>query len=113
MGKIFKAYLSGTRIYSCAACGAHLARSEDIISKLFQGRHGQAYLFDTVVNVSLGQKEDRVLYTGLHRVADISCNVCQNVLGWKYIEAMEPREKYKENKFIVERPKMAKEKGWQ
>ena len=30
----------------------------------FQGRHGRAYLFNTVSNITLGNPEDRVLLTG-------------------------------------------------
>ena len=37
------------------------------------------------VNITLGPKEDRVLITGLHTVADVYCNSCQTVLGWKYV----------------------------
>mmetsp|Transcript_5509 Transcript_5509/g.9707 ORF Transcript_5509/g.9707 Transcript_5509/m.9707 type:complete len:107 (-) Transcript_5509:83-403(-) len=85
MGKLFKAYLSGSKIYTCSTCRCHLASHDDIISKSFQGRHGTAYLFSDVVNVSLGPKEDRTLITGLHTVADIYCNVCEAVLGWKYV----------------------------
>lgn len=35
----------------------------------------------------LGPKEDRLLITGLHTVADISCSTCGNVIGWKYVSA--------------------------
>ncbi|KAI9003897.1 yippee zinc-binding/DNA-binding /Mis18, centromere assembly-domain-containing protein [Hyaloraphidium curvatum] len=101
-----------TRIYTCTACHAHLAKHEDIISKAgsappepacaFQGRHGRAYLFRNVENVSLGTKEERQLITGLHTVADIFCNVCQTTVGWKYLHAYEQSQKYKEGTFIVE-----------
>lgn len=37
MGKLFKVDLSGPRIYSCAKCRCHLAKSEDIISKVREG----------------------------------------------------------------------------
>lgn len=37
------------------------------------------------VNVTLGPKEDRLLMTGLHTVADIFCSNCGTVLGWKYV----------------------------
>jgi hypothetical protein len=37
------------------------------------------------VNVRLGPKEERVLITGLHTVADIHCTCCATVLGWKYV----------------------------
>lgn len=36
-------------------------------------------------NVALGEKEERRLMTGAHVVADIHCNVCDSVLGWKYV----------------------------
>mmetsp|Transcript_10105 Transcript_10105/g.30877 ORF Transcript_10105/g.30877 Transcript_10105/m.30877 type:complete len:93 (+) Transcript_10105:195-473(+) len=41
------------------------------------------------VNVGVGDKEERMLITGLHTVADIFCNVCLSVLGWKYV-SVEP-----------------------
>eukprot|EP00741_Cyanophora_paradoxa_P011144 tig00020553_g10765.t1 len=113
MGRLFKAYISGPRVYSCSNCHAHLANHDEIISKSFQGRHGRAYLFNDVVNVCLGPKEDRILITGLHTVADIYCNCCQTILGWKYEEAFEESQKYKEGKFIIEKAKMQKEPGWQ
>lgn len=37
------------------------------------------------INVALGDTEDRSLLTGIHTVADIHCNVCDCVLGWKYV----------------------------
>lgn len=37
------------------------------------------------INVGVGQLEERRLLTGVHTVADIYCNVCNNVLGWKYV----------------------------
>jgi hypothetical protein len=61
------------------------------------------------VNVCLRPKENRMLITGLHVVADIYCNCCQQILGWKYEEAFEEKEKYKEGKYIIEKAKMTKE----
>mmetsp|Transcript_12678 Transcript_12678/g.17326 ORF Transcript_12678/g.17326 Transcript_12678/m.17326 type:complete len:113 (+) Transcript_12678:160-498(+) len=112
MGRLFKQYLSGPRIYSCSNCRTHCADHDEIISKSFQGRHGRAYLFSNVVNITLGTKEDRLLITGLHTVADVFCNCCQAVLGWKYEHAFEESQKYKEGKFIVEKAKMMKEGSW-
>jgi len=37
------------------------------------------------VNVTLGPKEERLLITGLHSVADIHCTSCNTVIGWKYV----------------------------
>ena len=48
MGRPFKEYLAGTRVYSCANCRAHSCDHDDIVSKAFQGRHGRAYLFNNV-----------------------------------------------------------------
>jgi hypothetical protein len=50
-----------------------------------------------------------MLITGLHVVADIYCNCCLQILGWKYEEAFEEKEKYKEGKYIIEKAKMTKE----
>uniref|UniRef100_A0A7I4AER1 Protein yippee-like n=1 Tax=Physcomitrium patens TaxID=3218 RepID=A0A7I4AER1_PHYPA len=55
------------------------------------------------VNVSVGPLEDRMMTTGKHAVADIFCNSCQQVVGWKYEVAYEKSQKYKEGKFILER----------
>lgn len=40
--------------------------------------------------------------TGRHVVRDISCQGCNEVVGWKYDKAYEASEKYKEGKFILE-----------
>ncbi|EFJ15411.1 hypothetical protein SELMODRAFT_100523 [Selaginella moellendorffii] len=105
----FSVELTGPRIYSCSNCRSHIADHDDIISKAFQGRNGRAYLFSHVVNTSVGQKEDRHLMTGLHTVADIFCQQCQEILGWKYERAYEESQKYKEGKFILEKAKVMKE----
>jgi len=111
MGRIYRTYLSGTRIWTCSHCKAHLAYHEDIISKAFQGRHGKAYLFSNVVNIGVGKPEERQLITGLHVVADIHCNCCSAIIGWKYEEAFEETQKYKVGKFIVEKAMMTRDDG--
>lgn len=37
------------------------------------------------VNVSVGVKEDRLMMTGMHTVADIFCVGCGSIVGWKYV----------------------------
>lgn len=44
-----------------------------------------AWLPEHRVNVTLGPREERILITGLHTVADIYCSCCGSVLGWKYV----------------------------
>ncbi|XP_052107263.1 protein yippee-like [Arachis duranensis] len=92
--------------YSCKHCQTHFALADDIISKSFQCRHGKAYLFDKVVNVTLGEKEERNLITGVHTVVDIFCVACGSIVGWKYESACEKAQQYKEGKFILERFKV-------
>ena len=74
---------------------------------------GRAYLFNSVVNIGCGPAEERVLLTGLHAVADIYCDCCKTTLGWKYEQAYESSQKYKEGKFIIELAHMIKENGWE
>ncbi|KAK4582469.1 hypothetical protein RGQ29_025597 [Quercus rubra] len=105
MGRLFVITLEGN-IYSCKHCRTHLALSDDIVSKSFHCRHGKAYLFDKVVNVTLGEKEERMMITGLHTVVDIFCVGCCSIVGWKYEAAHEKTQKYKEGKFILERFKV-------
>lgn len=59
-------------------------------------------LFGTVVNITKGPKQERILTTGLHTVCDIYCIECQDNVGWYYEEAYEEAQKYKEGKCILE-----------
>ncbi|PNY14702.1 yippee-like protein [Trifolium pratense] len=68
--------------------------------------YGKAYLFDNVVNVTVGEKENRMMITGLHTVVDIFCVTCGSIVGWKYETAYDKSQKYKEGKFILERYKV-------
>ena len=68
-----------------------VATHEQLVSKAFHGRHGRAFLFAAAANVQLGPKEERILMTGLHTVADVYCSECTSRLGWKYLEAFETR----------------------
>ncbi|KAK6935732.1 Yippee/Mis18/Cereblon [Dillenia turbinata] len=110
MGRLFVISLEG-KIYSCKYCQTHLGLLEDIESKAFHSKHGKAYLFNKVVNVSLGEKEERMMTTGLHTVADIFCVSCGSIVGWKYEAAYEKGQKYKEGKFILERYKVIGPEG--
>ncbi|KAE8260043.1 hypothetical protein A4X13_0g611 [Tilletia indica] len=99
-------------MYVCAKCGAHLALQDELISKAFSGRDGKAYLFFSVLNARLGAKEDRQLLTGVHTVADLHCEGCGVNVGWTYLKAWESSQRYKEDKFIIERAACHKVNGW-
>ncbi|CAM9845040.1 unnamed protein product, partial [Discosporangium mesarthrocarpum] len=79
-----KVHLTHGDIITCSFCRTHLATRDHIISELFHGHGGRAFLFEHCVNVKIGKLEDRRLLTGLHVVADISCCCCNTVLGWRY-----------------------------
>ncbi|KAJ4302491.1 hypothetical protein N0V88_002637 [Collariella sp. IMI 366227] len=121
----------------------HLAFCDQIISKGFHGRHGRAYLVSPpssvatpsyprsptlnkvttawscstyptdLVNVKVGKSERRELVTGQHIVADISCVTCGSLVGWKYVDAREPEQKYKVGKFILEKRRVVGFHGWE
>ncbi|KAK2430967.1 hypothetical protein P8452_44282 [Trifolium repens] len=110
MGRLFVVHLEG-KIYSCKHCRTPLAVFEDIVSKDFQSRHGKAYLFRKVANVSIGESEDRQMITGMHTVADIFCVGCGSHVGWTYVTAHEKSQKYKEGKSVLERFKMSGPEG--
>ncbi|KAI3906607.1 hypothetical protein MKW98_009515 [Papaver atlanticum] len=102
MGRVYVINLEG-KIYNCKHCQTHLALVKDIVSRNFTCRHGKAYLFDKVVNVNVGVKEDRMMITGLHTVVDLFCVGCGAIVGWKYEFAHEKAQKYKVGKFILEK----------
>ncbi|CAH9061310.1 unnamed protein product [Cuscuta europaea] len=102
MGRLFLTYLEGN-FYGCKYCKTHLALEDDVLSKSFHCSHGKAYLFDKVVNVTSGEREERMMLTGVHTVVDIFCVGCGSLLGWKYELAHEKPQKYKEGRFILER----------
>lgn len=54
-------------------------------AQCFHGQGGRAFLFERCVNVTAGRLEHRLLLTGMHIVADISCSSCGSELGWKYV----------------------------
>ncbi|XP_047323269.1 protein yippee-like [Impatiens glandulifera] len=110
MGRLFLINLEG-KMYCCRHCHTHLALSDDIVSKSFQCRHGKAYLFSNVVNMTVGKKEDRMMMTGLHTVADIFCVGCGSSIGWTYEMAHEKSQKYKEGKSVLERVKISGPEG--
>lgn len=40
------------------------------------------------VNVTLGEKEERAMLTGMHTVVDIFCVGCGSIVGWKYVSLL-------------------------
>lgn len=45
----------------------------------------------------------RNMTTGLHIICEISCMECDAYVGWTYVTAFNPDQKFKEGKFILEK----------
>lgn len=46
-------------------------------------------------------------------VADVSCTICNTVLGWKYVDAKELAQRYKIGKFILEMKRVVLGVSWE
>lgn len=66
-----------------------------------------------LVNIRVGRAEDRNLVTGPHTVADITCAGCGAVVGWKYLDARDPGQRYKVGKFILETRRVVGFQSWE
>ncbi|KAG0636564.1 yippee family protein [Tuber brumale] len=103
-----------TQTLQCRLCQTHLAPTTHIISKGFMGRHGRAYLLNTLTtpHITYSPPTPRPLVTGMHTVSDVSCSLCGTVLGWKYLAAEDRAQKYKVGKMILERSRVEKVNCW-
>lgn len=110
----------------CSTCASDFAFSSQIVSKGFTGRYGRAYLVQPLdqpsrkgmkakelSNIKVGKSETRLLVTGSHIVADISCAICHTKVGWKYIDAKEEGQKYKIGRFILETQRIVVYRNWE
>ncbi|CAK7268646.1 hypothetical protein SEPCBS119000_003167 [Sporothrix epigloea] len=64
-------------------------------------------------NIRIGRAGYRRLVTGMHVVADISCAVCRSKVGWKYIDASAPAQRYKVGKFVLELALLSTFHSWE
>ncbi|XP_030532357.1 protein yippee-like At4g27745 [Rhodamnia argentea] len=99
----------GRPFFSCRNCRNPVAMADDILSKKFHAKSGPAYLFRNAMNVVFGQAQDRELMTGVFAVAEMYCGNCHEEMGWKYVRAYDPKQKYKEGRFIIDLAKIMKE----
>ncbi|KAK6950798.1 hypothetical protein Daesc_007323 [Daldinia eschscholtzii] len=110
----------------CSTCAADFAFASQIVSKGFTGRYGRAFLVSApdqplrkgtragdLINIKIGKSETRLLVTGSHIVADISCAICHAKVGWKYIDAKEESQKYKIGKYILETQRVVVYRNWE
>lgn len=85
--KITHGYVS-KRVLTLSHTRAGVAADKDSYN-IFLNTHENSHLNMRIaycrVNVGCGPAEERVLLTGLHAVADIYCECCKTMLGWKYV----------------------------
>ncbi|RZB76093.1 Protein yippee-like isoform D [Glycine soja] len=101
-----EAYIQQLSVCRVGKCILHAAFYS---SQSFYCQRGKAYLFNNVVNFTIGELEERLMLSGLHTVADIFCCCCGQIVGWKYESAHERNQKYKEGKFVLERGRIVDE----
>ncbi|XP_030460294.1 protein yippee-like At4g27745 [Syzygium oleosum] len=99
----------GRPFFSCRNCRNPVALADDILSRKFRVKSGPAYMFTNATNVVIARAQDRELLTGAFSVADIYCSNCHEGMGWKYVRAYDPKQKYKEGRFIIDLSKILKE----
>ncbi|KAH8151965.1 uncharacterized protein LAJ45_03958 [Morchella importuna] len=111
-----ESHLPGHAQYiKCRSCLSDLCPTSSIISKGFTGRHGRAYLLSILpaAGITLTPPIPRQLITGLHTVSDMSCAVCSEDIGWKYVSAEKEDQRYKVGKYILERERVVKVSAWE
>ncbi|CAG9323458.1 unnamed protein product [Blepharisma stoltei] len=109
MGKRYLEYIDSSKyIYKCKFCKCHLSSKDHLISKNFTSGSCRAYLFTNAFNVYYGESKRKELLTGLHDISYVYCENCERKMGWKYIWAAKPEEKYKEGNIILERNSLYK-----
>ncbi|KAM0683409.1 hypothetical protein MDAP_000974 [Mitosporidium daphniae] len=102
MGIPLRKYIDSRYVFQCVECSTHLSTPTDVVSRSFSGTLGQAFLFRKVLNVHFGTAESRKLLTGIHIVCDVFCKGCDSLLGWKYIYAEDPSQRYKIDMVVLE-----------
>lgn len=106
MGLLSRQYLDDPDLVICMGCKSHLSSpSSSLISNDFQGQYGRASLYRTVINLYFGSSVRKVMTTGEHVIQDAYCIGCDERIGWKYLEAMVPNQRYKVGCIILEESK--------
>uniref|UniRef100_A0A7E4ZVA4 Protein yippee-like n=1 Tax=Panagrellus redivivus TaxID=6233 RepID=A0A7E4ZVA4_PANRE len=112
MGQPFFEFINDDRgVYVCKTCGTCLTGSKHLYSTTFTGQYGQAYLFNTVVNVTKSAPMQREMSTGNHMIRDVACKGCKKTIGWFYEFAYESEQVYKEGKYVLELTLISLRKG--
>ncbi|XP_057956123.1 uncharacterized protein LOC131149576 isoform X1 [Malania oleifera] len=66
-----------------------------------------AYLFRSIVNVTIEEPEFKMVGGQQYSAADVHCNRCLRPLGWKIVKVMyPPSQDFKEGRFLLDKAKI-------
>lgn len=111
MGRIFTMQLDNEvePKYACNVCLNELCYCElDIIRSDYQCQSGTALFSARIINIVEGAIVHKHFISGHYMIQDVFCNVCLQLIGWKYIEAKESENKFKEGNYVIELIKVQK-----
>ncbi|CAL5197563.1 unnamed protein product [Lathyrus oleraceus] len=100
MGRLFLIDLAGGDLYSCTYCRTPLALVGDLIHKSYVGGRLTTLLFEKVVNVFFGNKEEWIS-NAVISYHEIYCVKCGELLGLKYESISSDMYKFKQGKFDI------------
>jgi len=88
--------------FCCDKCGCDVASASSLIWEGFMEEQKPALLLRSVVNVEpyADARRER-LSTGEYGLVDVCCRVCSTPLGWQYLDASVPEQKYKEGASLL------------
>ncbi|CAK0748600.1 hypothetical protein CVIRNUC_001845 [Coccomyxa viridis] len=104
MGRPYLQYLGHrSSRYCCKTCSCDIASSSSLLWEGIMGSRQPAVLLRDTVNVEqCGDERKERLSTGRYTLVDISCRGCYKKLGWHYLAATSPDQKYKEGCSLIE-----------
>ncbi|PRW59182.1 yippee-like protein [Chlorella sorokiniana] len=105
MGRLFLEYVTDDDVaakYTCK-CGADTASESGLLWEGFMGACTPALLFRNAVNIEpCGSERQEVLSTGRYTLLDVQCRCCRVPIGWRYITADSPDQRYKEGAYLLQ-----------
>ncbi|KAI5426835.1 protein yippee-like At3g08990 [Lathyrus oleraceus] len=83
MGRLFLIDLE-ENFYSCKNCETPIALANHLLSRDYQCPYGRAYLFDKVVNVLDGEREEPIPGSN-STIIHLFCVQCQYIVGFIFV----------------------------
>ena len=88
-------------VYICSNCSNKIFDKHDLITKLRTDDNN--FLVNTIYidNITLGPRICKKFLKGLFKVNQIFCDGCLNIIGYKFIEAFEEWNVFKQGKYCI------------